>query len=212
VGLPRLRLCSSRTVQLVLKAAIDRLAGLLLLGLFTPLLLLLAVLIKVESPGPIFFRQIRVGYRGRHFRVWKFRSMYVDAERLRERLLSRNEAEGPLFKMRRDPRITLVGLVLRKLSLDELPQLMNVVAGQMSLVGPRPALPAEVDRYNETERRRLEVSPGMTGMWQVSGRSSLSWSDAVRLDLEYVDRWSLMLDVRILLRTIPAVLTGKGAY
>lgn len=196
----------------VLKGALDRvLAGLVLL-LLMPLLLVLAVAIKRDSAGPVIFRQDRVGRDGRHFTMFKFRTMRADASENVHHLAALNESDGVLFKVRRDPRITRLGGVLRRYSLDELPQLANVLLGQMSLVGPRPALPSEVVRYDEDPRRRLAVKPGLTGLWQVSGRSDLSWSETVRLDLLYVDNWSFSLDLVILCRTVKAVLSHRGAY
>lgn len=177
-----------------------------------PLLVAIAVAIKLDSRGPVLFRQIRVGLGGREFAVYKFRSMVVDADRRLESLTGRNDTDGLMFKMRQDPRVTRVGRFLRKWSLDELPQLFNVLRGQMSLVGPRPPLPAEVARYSGDVRRRLLVKPGMTGLWQVSGRSDLSWEDGIRLDLYYVENWSLATDLTILWKTAGAVLKGRGAY
>ena len=165
----------------------------------------------MSDNGPIFFRQRRTGREGKIFSVWKFRTMYVDAEERRAMLVDQNEKDGMLFKMRKDPRVFKVGRWLRASSLDELPQLINVLRGDMSLVGPRP-LPAEDGDFLGDVRRRLLVRPGMTGLWQVSGRSELSWDDAVRLDLYYVDNWSLAFDLTILWRTIGVVLRTKGAY
>jgi len=193
------------------KNVLDRVAAALGLVLLAPLFAVVAVAIKLSDPGPVFFRQLRVGYEGRTFRVWKFRTMYVDAEARRAALLDQNESDGQLFKIRDDPRIFPLGKLLRASSIDELPQLINVLRGEMSLVGPRP-LPAEDGDYLGDVRRRLLVKPGITGLWQVSGRSDLSWDEAVRLDLYYVDNWSLAYDLSILWRTIGVVLTGKGAY
>ena len=194
------------------KAGFDKVVAGLGLLLLSPLFLLIAARIKVHDGGPVFFRQVRVGKDGRRFRVFKFRTMVVDAERQKARLADSNEGAGALFKMRRDPRVTRPGAWLRRWSLDELPQLINVVIGDMSLVGPRPALPAEVARYHDHMRRRLVVKPGITGLWQVNGRSDLSWEDAVRLDLRYVENWSLALDLQILWKTGSAVFRGNGAY
>jgi exopolysaccharide biosynthesis polyprenyl glycosylphosphotransferase len=195
------------------KAVVDRAAALAALVVLAPLLAGIAVVVRASSPGPALFRQTRVGLHGREFTFLKFRTMHVGAERRREELASRNiNADGVLFKVRDDPRVTPVGVFLRRWSLDELPQLLNVLAGQMSLVGPRPPLPQEAARYADDVRRRLLVKPGLTGLWQVSGRSDLSWDDAVRLDLRYVDNWSLALDVAILSRTVSAVVHGSGAY
>ena len=176
------------------------------------LMLAVAVLIKLTSSGPVFFSQNRIGMNQRQFRLYKFRSMVADAEQQREGLLDLNDRDGLMFKMKADPRVTRVGGWLRKFSLDELPQLFNVVLGQMSLVGPRPPLPEEVEKYADDVRRRLLVPPGVTGLWQVSGRADLSWEESVRLDLRYVDNWSLALDLQILWKTARAVLGGSGAY
>ncbi|HWJ11930.1 MAG TPA: sugar transferase [Nocardioides sp.] len=187
--------------------------ALALLAAALPVLLVVVVLVAVTSEGPVLFRQVRVGHGGRPFEVLKFRTMYVDAEaRAAEVFSQRNDGSGPLTKLRRDPRVTPVGRTLRRLSLDELPQLLNVVNGTMALVGPRPNTPREVARFAPGDHRRHAVRPGMTGLAQVSGRSDLEWDEAVRLDLEYVERRSLGLDLRILLRTLPAVFGGRGAY
>jgi exopolysaccharide biosynthesis polyprenyl glycosylphosphotransferase len=196
----------------IVKELFDRVGALLLLVLSGPLLLCLALCVRLTSRGPVLFRQVRVGRDGREFRIFKFRSMYVDAEARLTELKHLNEHDGVLFKMRDDPRVTPVGRWLRRFSLDELPQLLNVLSGRMSLVGPRPPLPAEVAVYADDARRRLAVKPGMTGLWQVSGRSDLSWEEAVRLDLRYVENWSLSLDLVILLRTMTAVVRSSGAY
>jgi len=172
----------------------------------------IAIAIRVDDRGPVFFRQTRVGKDGRTFGVYKFRTMVVDAEQRKAELEALNEGSGVLFKIRQDPRVTRAGNWLRRWSLDELPQLINVVAGDMSLVGPRPALPAEAVRYGEHMRRRLVVKPGITGLWQVSGRSDLPWDEAVRLDLRYVENWSFALDLQILWKTWSAVVRGSGAY
>jgi exopolysaccharide biosynthesis polyprenyl glycosylphosphotransferase len=196
----------------LVKDAVDRVGALMLTLLLLPVLLGVAVSVRVTSRGPVLFRQVRVGRDGREFRIFKFRSMYLDAEARLAGLRHLNEHDGLLFKIRDDPRVTPVGRWLRRLSLDELPQLLNVMAGQMSLVGPRPPLPVEVAAYADDVRRRLAVKPGMTGLWQVSGRSDLSWEEAVRLDLRYVENWSLSLDLVILLRTMTAVVRSSGAY
>jgi lipopolysaccharide/colanic/teichoic acid biosynthesis glycosyltransferase len=169
-------------------------------------------MIKATSRGPVIFRQTRVGRDGEEFVVHKFRTMHVDAEARLTELKRHNDASGPLFKMRSDPRVTPVGRWLRRFSLDELPQLWNVLKGEMSVVGPRPPLPREVEHYEDEARRRLLVKPGVTGLWQVSGRSDLSWDDSVRLDLYYVENWSPLLDLVILVRTLVAVVRGTGAY
>ncbi|HWH30516.1 MAG TPA: sugar transferase, partial [Mycobacteriales bacterium] len=194
------------------KFAFDWSTALLLTLLALPLLVGIAVVVRASSAGPALFTQERVGQNGTPFQVYKFRSMYVDAEQRLADIEHLNEHDGVLFKVRNDPRITPVGRWLRKYSLDELPQLFNVLKGDMSLVGPRPPLASEVARYEGHAHRRLLVRPGITGLWQVSGRSDLSWDDTVRLDLQYVENWSLALDLSILFRTASAVLAGKGAY
>lgn len=198
-------------LQVIVKNAADRALASLLLVLLAVPMLLVALAVRLDSDGPAIFSQTRVGRGGRRFTMYKFRSMDVDAEARRQRLHGLNEAAGPMFKMSRDPRVTRVGRFLRKASLDELPQLWNVVRGEMSLVGPRPALPEEVASYDERERRRLLVQPGLTGPWQVSGRSRLGWEEAIALDLAYVDGWSVWGDAVLLLRTVRAVFTGDGA-
>ncbi|WP_432834949.1 exopolysaccharide biosynthesis polyprenyl glycosylphosphotransferase [Dactylosporangium sp. CA-092794] len=196
----------------LVKALVDRVGAVVLLVLTTPLLALLALAVRMDSTGPVLFRQVRVGKDGHEFVIFKFRTMHIDAEARLAELRHLNEVDGALFKLRNDPRVTRVGRLLRKFSLDELPQLLNVIGGSMSLVGPRPPLPEEVAVYPDDARRRLAVRPGMTGLWQVSGRSDLSWDEAVRLDLQYVENWSLSLDLVILLRTLSAVTRGAGAY
>jgi exopolysaccharide biosynthesis polyprenyl glycosylphosphotransferase len=191
---------------------LDRTLALLLLVLICPLLLVVAAAVKCTSRGPVFFKQHRVGRGQREFLLWKFRTMTADAEAQRARLEALNEHDGPLFKMRSDPRVTPVGRLLRRWSIDELPQLLNVVRGDMSLVGPRPPLPSEVAGYSTDVRRRLLVKPGVTGLWQVSGRSDLSWEETVRLDLHYVENWSVAFDFLILWKTLGAVFRGRGAY
>lgn len=177
-----------------------------------PLLAVAAVAIKLDSPGPVFHRAARVGKGGRRFTFLKLRSMRADAEELRGLLLHRNITKGPTFKLHDDPRVTRVGRFLRKTSLDELPQLFHVLSGDMSLVGPRPPFPEEVEHYEPWMRRRLEVRPGLTCLWQIRGRSDLPFDEWMRLDVEYVERYSFLLDVKILALTIPAVLSGRGAY
>jgi exopolysaccharide biosynthesis polyprenyl glycosylphosphotransferase len=194
------------------KRLIDVVAALALVVALAPVLLVLGALVRATSRGPALYRQVRVGQDGREITVLKFRSMRVDAEQQLARLRAFNEATGPLFKIRHDPRVTSVGRWMRRFSLDELPQLINVLGGSMSLVGPRPALPHEAARFDAEARRRHAVKPGLTGLWQISGRSDLEWADAVRLDLHYVEHWSIGLDLVILVRTIPAVLSGRGAY
>lgn len=177
-----------------------------------PIILLAAIAVKLETPGPVFFRQYRLGRNGRPFLLYKIRSMTASAPDIRDSLEDENEASGPVFKIKADPRITKIGRILRKYSIDEMPQLFHVLLGQMSLVGPRPPIPAEVERYAPWQTERLAVKPGLTCIWQVSGRSDIGFDDWVRLDIEYVRTRSLALDINLLLRTIPAVLTARGAY
>ena len=179
----------------------------------SPVFLITALLVKITSPGPIIFSQVRVGRYGRHFKFYKFRSMYIDAEARKAELLKHNESnDGVIFKMKHDPRITPVGRFIRKFSIDELPQLFNVILGDMSLVGPRPPLPSEVRNYSLEERKRLNITPGITCLWQVSGRSELPFSKQMALDKEYISSRSAWKDFLILLKTVPAILTGKGAW
>ncbi|WP_370375483.1 sugar transferase [Micromonospora sp. HM5-17] len=201
-----------RGARKLVKGFVDRALAFTALFLSLPLLAAIAIAIKLDSRGPVIFRQVRVGLGGREFGVYKFRTMVENADALLADLAARNETDGLLFKMRDDPRVTRVGRVLRKWSLDELPQLANVLLGQMSLVGPRPPLPSEVARYDGDVARRLLVKPGMTGLWQVSGRSDLSWEDGIRLDLYYVENWSLAADLTILWKTFGAVIRTRGAY
>lgn len=198
--------------QRVAKRLFDVVVSGLLLAFASPLMLMIALMVKLDSRGPVLFRQERVGIEGRLFPMLKFRSMVTDAEELLPALSSLNQGAGVLFKLRHDPRVTRVGTFLRKYSLDELPQLINIFTGSMSLVGPRPPLPREVEAYEHDVRRRLLVKPGLTGLWQVSGRSNLSWQDSVRLDLYYVENWSLAGDLIIILRTVRAVFRSTGAY
>ena len=195
------------------KRGADIVLALLAIICGSPVFLLTALLVKLTSPGPIIFSQIRVGRFGRHFKFYKFRSMYIDAEARKAELMKQNESsDGVIFKMKRDPRITPVGRFIRKFSIDELPQLFNVILGDMSLVGPRPPLPSEVRTYSLEERKRLNITPGITCIWQVSGRSELPFSKQIALDKEYISSRSTWNDFLILLKTIPAILTGKGAW
>jgi exopolysaccharide biosynthesis polyprenyl glycosylphosphotransferase len=196
----------------MIKRGMDILGGVVGLAVFSPLIGAIALAIRLDGRGPIFFRQERLGEKERPFEVIKFRSMRVGAEAEQERLLALNEADGPLFKMRDDPRLTRVGRWIRRASLDELPQFVNVLRGEMSLVGPRPPLSSEVARYQGWQRKRLSVKPGITGLWQVSGRSDLAFDEMCLLDIYYIENWSLWLDVRIILRTIPQFFLGRGAY
>jgi exopolysaccharide biosynthesis polyprenyl glycosylphosphotransferase len=198
--------------RVFVKDLFDRSAAAAALILLSPLLIVLAVAIRLHDRGPALFTQVRVGKDGHMFRIYKFRTMVVDAEKRRNQLLESNDTDGVLFKLRNDPRVTAVGAHLRRWSIDELPQLFNVLLGQMSLVGPRPALPDEAARYAEHVRRRLVVKPGLTGLWQVNGRSDLNWEESVRLDLRYVENWSFVLDLQILWKTISVMVRGSGAY
>ncbi|MET3962379.1 exopolysaccharide biosynthesis polyprenyl glycosylphosphotransferase [Marmoricola sp. OAE513] len=195
-----------------IKRAFDVSAASVVVFLLSPLLIATALIIWVQDRGPVFYRQTRVGIRGTEFKMIKFRSMVVNAEALRAELEQHNEVDGVLFKMTNDPRITAFGRFIRKYSIDELPQLLNVLKGEMSLVGPRPLLPADVERYEKDTHRRMLVRPGMTGLGQVSGRSDLSWAETVRLDLYYVDNWSMVIDLVIMVKTVKAVLVSEGAY
>jgi exopolysaccharide biosynthesis polyprenyl glycosylphosphotransferase len=213
-GLPLLHLDHPEFsgTRLIVKAAFDKVFALAALVVAAPLLGALALAIKLDDGGPVLFKQARVGKDGRPFAVYKLRTMVPDAEERKASLAWANQQQWPLFKIRRDPRLTRLGRWLRRWSLDELPQLVNVLAGEMSLVGPRPALPEEAARYGDHVRRRLAVKPGMTGLWQINGRSDLSWDESVRLDLRYVENWSLVFDLQILWKTLAAVVRGAGAY
>jgi exopolysaccharide biosynthesis polyprenyl glycosylphosphotransferase len=199
-------------VRRIVKGGLDRFLALVAIILLAPVMLGISLSVALTSRGPILFRQVRVGRHGRPFIIHKFRSMYVDAEARQAELEHLNESDGNLFKVRDDPRVTPIGRYLRRFSLDELPQFFDVLLGRMSLVGPRPPLPTEVERYASLVRRRLVVKPGITGLWQVSGRSDLTWDESVRLDLLYVENWSLALDIAIMLKTALAVLRRRGAY
>jgi exopolysaccharide biosynthesis polyprenyl glycosylphosphotransferase len=195
-----------------LKRALDTsVAALALVGV-SPIMLITAFAVKLDSPGPVFFKQTRVGKWGATFGCYKFRSMYIDAEQRKQTLMPKNEADGPVFKMKNDPRITRVGRFIRKMSIDELPQLINVLRGEMSLVGPRPPVPKEVAQYTVDQLHRLDVIPGITGLQQISGRSNLNFKRWVELDLQYISEQSFWKDIEILIKTIPAVLTSRGAY
>jgi exopolysaccharide biosynthesis polyprenyl glycosylphosphotransferase len=197
--------------QFALKRAIDVVGALAVLLVTLPVWLFVALAIKLDSPGPIFFVQRRCGQYGKVFPFYKFRTMRTDAEARKAELRALNEKSGPVFKIERDPRVTRVGRLLRKYSIDELPQVLNVLMGHMSLVGPRPPVPAEVEKYELDHRGRLSMRPGITCLWQVSGRNEIEFEDWVKLDIEYVERWSLLLDLQILLATFPAVISGRGA-
>lgn len=197
--------------RLAIKRLMDILGSGLGLLLVAPVMLALAIAIKLDSKGPVLFKQVRAGRHGRKFTMFKFRSMVTDAEELRAKLEHLNEMDGPVFKIKHDPRITRVGRLIRATSLDELPQLFNIFVGDMSLVGPRPPLPSEVAQYEPRQRRRLSVKPGLTGLWQVSGRNQVDFDQWMKLDLEYIDNWSLWLDLKIIFQTIPAVIRGTGS-
>jgi exopolysaccharide biosynthesis polyprenyl glycosylphosphotransferase len=212
-GTPMLTFTASpmETWEMVVKETVDRAGSFLLILLLLPLFLFLSLLVKITSKGPVFFVQERVGLHKRRFRIYKFRTMVHNAEQLRESLECMNELSGPVFKIKDDPRCTFVGRLLRKTSLDELPQLINVLKGEMSFVGPRPPLPSEIVKYEPWHYRRLSMKPGISGLWQVSGRNELDFDQWMKLDLKYIDSWSLKLDFIIILRTLPAVLLGRGA-
>ena len=197
--------------QLFLKRSMDIFIALAALILFSPIMIISALLIKILSPGPVFFKQTRIGLKGRKFTLYKFRSMVVGAEKIRRRLLDQNEMDGPVFKIHKDPRITTIGRILRRTSIDELPKFLNVLKGYMSIVGPRPPLPVEVEMYEAWQRRRLSLKPGITCTWQVSGRNKISFERWMEMDLEYIDNWSLLLDIRLLVRTFFVVMLGSGA-
>ncbi len=197
--------------QIGVKRSIDIVASFTALGLLSPLLFMTALAVKLSSRGPILFKQVRVGLHGRTFHMLKFRSMVKNAEELKAKLAAMNEQSGPVFKMKRDPRITTVGRIIRKYSIDELPQLLNVLRGDMSLVGPRPPVPSEVAKYEAWQRRRLSVRPGLTCVWQVSGRNEISFEEWMLLDMRYIDHWSLSQDIQLILKTFPVVLMGRGA-
>jgi exopolysaccharide biosynthesis polyprenyl glycosylphosphotransferase len=204
-------ICVTETAYFV-KRVLDIFGSALLLMALSPIFLATALAIKIDNPGPAFYKQIRVGKWGKHFTIYKFRSMVMGADKMKDQLLDQNESGGVIFKMKRDPRITRVGRIVRKLSIDELPQLWNVLKGDMSLVGPRPPVPREVAQYEYADRRRLDAIPGITCIWQVSGRSEIDFKGQVRLDVQYIENQSFFGDIKLLLKTIPAVLLGKGAY
>lgn len=201
----------ARPVQHAIKRVVDIACSALALAVLGPLLAVVALLIKLESPGPVFFKQARVGLLGAHFNLLKFRSMVVDADAMKDQLLAHNEQSGPVFKMKHDPRVTRIGRFIRKFSIDELPQLVNILRGDMTIVGPRPAVPSEVAQYKLWQRRRLSVRPGLTCYWQVGGRNQIGFDEWMQLDLRYVDNWSLVEDVKLILQTFPVVLLGRGA-
>jgi exopolysaccharide biosynthesis polyprenyl glycosylphosphotransferase len=201
----------SKPMQSAFKRLFDIVASFSALVLLSPLLLVFGAIIRFTSRGPVLFRQQRVGRHAKAFHMLKFRSMVVNAEELKAKLMAQNEQSGPVFKMKRDPRITRVGRFIRKYSIDELPQLLNVLRGEMSIVGPRPAVPSEVARYDAWQRRRLSVRPGLTCVWQVSGRNEISFEEWMYLDMQYIDHWSFAQDFQLILKTLPVVVTGRGA-
>lgn len=205
---------SLNTFEQVIKRIIDIIGGTVGVIVFSPIMLITAIAIKIDSPGPVIFKQVRVGQNGRNFKIYKFRSMYIDAEERKKELMAQNEIEGGvMFKMKDDPRITKVGKFIRKCSIDELPQFFNVVMGSMSLVGTRPPTLDEVEKYKRNQWRRISIKPGITGMWQVNGRSNIqNFDQIVEMDVEYIDNWSLMLDFKIMLKTVLVLLKHKGAY
>ena len=199
--------------SLFLKRFFDTCVALIMLFFLSPIFIFTAIAIYLESPGSVFFKQVRVGKNGRHFDFYKFRSMVMNADRMKDEILKENESEGGVtFKMKKDPRITHIGSFIRKFSIDELPQLFNVLKGDMSLVGPRPPVPREVAEYTLHDRKRLHVMPGITCIWQISGRSDIPFKEQVELDKQYIKSKSIWRDILILIKTVPAVLTGKGAY
>lgn len=213
-GLPLLHIDKPRYegANRLRRAALDRIGAAMMIAVLAPIMIGVAIAVKVDSRGPVFYRATRIGQNNSPFKMWKFRSMVQNADVLKQDLAQCNEGAGILFKMRADPRVTRVGRFIRRYSLDELPQLFNVLGGSMSLVGPRPPLPEEVEKYDGRVARRMLVKPGITGLWQVSGRSDLSWEESVRLDLLYVENWSIMGDLIILWRTVAAVVAKNGAY
>ena len=202
----RIFLRSSR----ILKRAIDLILGICALIFLSPIWILTSIFIRLGSKGSIILKQTRIGKRAQPFPCFKFRSMRPDADAMQDQLEHLNEAQGPLFKIRNDPRITRVGRVIRKFSIDELPQLINILKGDMSFVGPRPPIPREVDKYERWQRRRLRMKPGLTCLWQIRGRNEIDFEEWMKLDLQYIDSWSVLLDLKIVLKTIPIVLLGKG--
>ena len=200
------------TEAVAVKRLFDVTLSLLGLIALAPVFLVIAVLVKTTSKGPVFYAQKRVGKGGRVFDFYKFRSMVINADEIKQKLMAQNEATGPIFKMKHDPRITNVGRFIRKYSLDELPQLLNVLKNDMSLVGPRPPIPEEVRKYKKWQTKRLAIQPGITCIWQTSGRSRIGFEDWVRMDIHYITNWSLWLDIKLLFKTVKTVITADGAY
>ena len=212
LGVPSMTLTTTprKPAELLIKTVFDYVAGAVGFVVALPVFAVISLAIRLTSKGPVFFKQERSGLNGRRFQVYKFRTMVDNAEELRETLEAQNEMTGPVFKMANDPRITAVGKILRKISLDELPQIINVLKGEMSLVGPRPPVPSEVEEYDLWQRRRLSMKPGITCIWQVNGRNKIDFAQWMKMDLEYIDNWSLWLDFKLLLQTVPAVLMATG--
>ncbi|MFW8600833.1 sugar transferase [Desulfobacterota bacterium M19] len=212
IGMPTIALSSTprNEFDLLIKTALDYTVAAWGMIMLSPFFVIIAILIKLNSKGPVFFKQERSGLNGRKFYLLKFRTMVDGADKMRDQIYGANEMDGPVFKLRNDPRVTAVGRILRKTSLDELPQLINILQGEMSLVGPRPPLPAEVKEYKPWQRRRLSLKPGLTCIWQVSGRNNIDFETWMKMDLEYIDNWSLLLDLKLLLKTIPAVVLASG--
>jgi exopolysaccharide biosynthesis polyprenyl glycosylphosphotransferase len=203
---------SLNKAQQLVTRVVDISVAMTVLLLGSPLWLCVSIIVYLTSPGPILYRSTRIGLNGQKFEMFKFRSMYRDADKVLAKLMARNEAQGPIFKMKHDPRITPIGRFIRRTSIDEIPQMLNVIVGDMSLVGPRPPLPHEVAQYEDWQKGRLAIKPGLTGLWQVRGRSDISFDEGVLMDLYYIENWSLRLYFQILLRTIPSVLFRRGAY
>jgi exopolysaccharide biosynthesis polyprenyl glycosylphosphotransferase len=201
----------TRAIQYAVKRLVDIACSFAALVILSPLLLGTALIIKLTSPGPVLFRQVRVGLHGAHFNMLKFRSMVVNADAMKDKLMAQNEQSGPVFKMKHDPRVTAIGRIIRKFSIDELPQLVNILRGDMTIVGPRPAVPREVAQYKLWQRRRLSVRPGLTCYWQVGGRNAIGFEEWMQLDLRYVDNWTLAIDAELILKTVPVALFGRGA-
>ena len=198
--------------SLFIKNLFDYVLGFIFFMVFIPIYLIVALMIKIDSRGPVFYRQKRITKDGREFLMYKFRTMIVDADKMLDKLKEENEADGLLFKIKKDPRITRAGKFLRRFSIDELPQIINVLKGELSLIGPRPPLPVEVGEYKKWHRKRLNVKQGITGLWQVAGRSELGFEEGIKLDLYYIQNWSIGMDIKILLKTIPAIISRRGAY
>jgi len=197
-------------LAMMIKRSMDYLLAIFILLITAPVMAIITILIKAEDGGPVFFRQTRVGKNGRHFKCMKFRTMVVDAEEMQKDLLALNEQDGPVFKIKDDPRITRIGKFLRKTSLDEFPQFLNVLMGDMSIVGPRPPIPSEVKKYKRSITRRLSINPGITCTWQVSGRNKISFEKWMEMDMEYIDNWSLKLDFIIMLKTLKVIVSANG--